>query len=129
MTNIPELIRQARLARERAIAPHSGYPVGAAVLTESGKVYPGCNIESNAFPTTMCAERVAIFTAIASGERSFKALAVVSNDGAAPCGACRQVIYEQCGEIPIYVVGPDGHTQQEFYSSQLLPFPFDLEKS
>ena len=127
--NIPELILQAQSARERARAPHSGYPVGAAVLASSGNVYPGCNIESNAFPTTICAERVAIFSAIASGERSFKALAIVSNDSAPPCGACRQVIYEQCGEIPIYVAGPDGQSQQEFSTSQLLPYPFDLGKS
>jgi len=127
--NIAELIRQAQSARERARAPHSVYTVGAAVLTGSGKVYPGCNIESNAFPTTICAERVAIFSAIASGERSFTALAIVSNDSAPPCGACRQVIYEQCGEIPIYVAGPDGQSQQEFSTSQLLPHPFDLGKS
>ncbi len=127
--NITELIRQAQSARERARAPYSRYPVGAAVLASSGKVYPGCNIESNAFPTSICAERVAIFSAIASGERSFKALAVVSNDSAPPCGACRQVIYEQCGEIPIYVAGPDGKSQQEFSTSQLLPCPFDLSKS
>ena len=129
MMDIAELIRQAQSARERARAPHSVYPVGAAVLTGSGKVYPGCNIESNAFPTTICAERVAIFSAIASGERSFKALAIVSNDSAPPCGACRQVIYEQCGEIPIYVAGPDGQSQQEFSTSQLLPYPFALGKS
>ena len=127
--DIAELIRQAQSARERARAPHSVYPVGAAVLTGSGKVYPGCNIESNAFPTTICAERVAIFSAIASGERSFKALAIVSNDSAPPCGACRQVIYEQCGEIPIYVAGPDGQSQQEFSTSHRLPYPIALGKS
>ena len=127
MTDISELIQQARLARKRARAPHSSYPVGAAVLTDSGKVYPGCNIESSAFPTTICAERVAIFGAIAAGERGFCALAIVSRDGAMPCGACRQVIHEQCGEIPIYVVG-QGQSQKEFSTSQLLPYPFDLKK-
>lgn len=127
--NTTDLIREAQSAREWARVPHSRYPVGAAVLTSSGRIYQGCNIESSAFPTTMCAERIAIFSAIASGEHSFKALAVVSNDGAAPCGACRQVIYEQCGEIPIYAASHDGQTQREFSSSQLLPFPFDLEKS
>jgi len=127
--DIAELIRQAQSARERASVPYSRYPVGAAVLTGSGKVYPGCNIESNAFPTTICAERVAIFSAKASGERSFKAQAIVSKESAPPSGACRQVIYEQCGEIPIYVAGPDGQSQQEFSTSQLLPYPFDLGRS
>ena len=127
--NIIELIQQAQSAREQARAPHSGYRVGAAILTSSGKVYYGCNIESDAFPTSMCAERVAIYSAIAAGERGFKALAIVSNDGSPPCGACRQVIHEQCGEIPVYASKPDDHTQQEYSSSQLLPFPFELKKS
>ncbi len=129
MVKIPELIKAARLAQGRARATHSDYPVGAAVLAESGKIYPGCNIESSAFPTTICAERVAIFGAIAAGERGFKALAVVSEDGGMPCGACRQVIHEQCGEIPIVVAGPDGQSHQEFTTSQLLPYPFELRKS
>jgi len=129
MVDITKLIDQARLARDRARAHHSGYPVGAAVLTESGKVFLGCNIESSAFPTTICAERVAIFGAIAAGERGFRALAVVSSDSGMPCGACRQVIYEQCGNIPIYVAGPEGHSYKEFSTSQLLPYPFDLKKS
>ncbi|MFB0517584.1 MAG: cytidine deaminase [Candidatus Neomarinimicrobiota bacterium] len=118
------------MAQARARAPHSGYPVGAAVLADSGKIYPGCNIESDAFPTTICAERVAIFGAIAAGETGFKALAIVSNDGCGlPCGACRQVIYEQCGEIPIYVLGPDRQSRKEFSTAQLLPYPFDLKKT
>ncbi|UCH63029.1 MAG: cytidine deaminase [Fidelibacterota bacterium] len=127
--DIADLVQQAQSARGRARVPYSHYPVGAAVLTGSGKVYPGCNIESSAFSTTICAERAAIFNAIASGEHSFTALVIVSNDSAPPCGACRQVIYEQCGEIPIYVTGPDGQSQQEFSTSQLLPYPFDLGKS
>lgn len=129
MVDIPELIRQARLAQGRARASHSDYPVGAAVLAASGKVYAGCNVESDAFPTTICAERVAIFGAIAAGESSLEALAIVSNDGGMPCGACRQVIYEQCGEIPIYIVGPDGRPYKEFTTSQLLPHPFGLKKT
>lgn len=127
--NTIELIQQAQSALKQARAPHSGYRVGAAVLTNSGKVYCGCNVESDAFPTSMCAERIAIYSAIAAGEGGFKALAIVSNDGSLPCGACRQVINEQCGEIPVYVSKPDDHTQQEYSSSQLLPFPFELKKS
>ncbi len=128
MVDIPDLIARARSAKRRAKAPHSGSPVGAALLTDGGKIYSGCNIESSAFPTTICAERVAIFGAIAAGERDFKALAMVSNDGGMPCGACRQVIHEQCGEIPIYVADPDDDSLKEFSISQLLPYPFDLNK-
>ncbi len=124
MNNI-ELIQQAQSARKQARAPHSGYRVGAAVQTGSGKVFRGCNIESDAFPTSMCAERVAIYSALAAGERSFKALAIVSNDGSTPCGACRQVIHEQCGEIPVYISEPDDHSHREYSTSELLPFPFE----
>ncbi|UCH10466.1 MAG: cytidine deaminase [Fidelibacterota bacterium] len=128
MADHSELIEQARLAQGRARAPHSGYPVGAAVLTESGNIYPGCNIESGAFPTTICAERVAIFASIAAGEKNIQALAIVTRDGGMPCGACRQVIYEQCGEIPIYVAGTDDPNPKAFTTSQLLPFPFDFQQ-
>ena len=128
MVDHSELIAQARAAQGRARAPHSGYPVGAAVLTESGKIFPGCNVESGAFPTTMCAERVAIFASIAAGENKIEALAIVTKDGGMPCGACRQVIYEQCGEIPIYVIRTDDPKHKAFTTSQLLPFPFDLQQ-
>ena len=129
MVDTSELIEQARIAQERARAPHSNYPVGAALLADSGKLYLGCNIESGAFPTTICAKRVAIFAAIAAGENAFQALAVVSNDGGMPCGSCRQVIYEQCGEIPIFIVDRNSSTPKQFTTSQLLPFPFDLKKT
>ncbi len=129
MADIPDLIREARGAQQRARALYSGYPVGAAVLGSSGKVYPGCNIESSAYPTTMCAERVAIFGAIASGESGFQALVVVAEDGGTPCGACRQVIHEQCGEIPIYLVGNDDQPPKKYATSELLPYPFDLHGS
>jgi cytidine deaminase len=129
MKDVSKLIDQARLAQQRARAPHSGYPVGAAVLGESGKIYLGCNVESDAFPTTMCAERVAIFAAIADGERKLRGLAIVTKDGGMPCGSCRQVIYEQCGEIPIYIIGRDDPSPREYSTSQLLPYPFDFKKS
>ena len=125
MADIPDLIRQTRLAQRRARAAYSGYPVRAAVLGTSRNVYPDCNIESSAYPTTMCAERVAIFGAIASGESGFQALVVVTEDGGAPCGACRQVIHEPCGEIPIYLVGDDDQPPKEYATSELLPYPFD----
>ena len=129
MIDVPELIRQARTAQKRARAPYSGYPVGAAVLMDGGSVYLGCNVESGAFSTTLCAERVAIFAALAAGGHTFQALAVVSRDGATPCGACRQVIHEQCGEIPIYVLGDGDRSSTQFTTSQLLPNPFDFEQS
>ncbi|MCH7496680.1 MAG: cytidine deaminase [Candidatus Marinimicrobia bacterium] len=129
MIDLQELIRQARTARERARAPYSGYPVGAAVLTAGGSIHLGCNVESGAFSTTICAERVAIFAALAAGEHTFQALAVVSRDGATPCGACRQVIHEQCGEIPIHVVGDEDTSSAQFTTSQLLPNPFDFEQT
>jgi cytidine deaminase len=129
MIDVSKLIDQAQLAQQRARAPHSSYPVGAAVLGESGRIYPGCNVESDAFPTSICAERAAIFAAIADGESTFKALAVVTQDGGMPCGSCRQVIYEQCGDIPIYIMGRDDESPREYSTSQLLPYPFDFKKS
>ncbi|MCH8836175.1 MAG: cytidine deaminase [Candidatus Marinimicrobia bacterium] len=124
MTENAELINQARQARQHARAPYSGYTVGAAVLGTSGRIYPGCNVESSAFSTTLCAERVAIFGAIAAGEDGFTALAVATKNGGTPCGACRQVIHEQCGEIPIYLVGENSGQPVKFTTSQLLPHPF-----
>lgn len=124
MTENSELINQARQARQHARAPYSGYTVGAAVLGTSGRIYPGCNVESSAFSTTLCAERVAIFGAIAAGEAGFAALAVATSNGGTPCGACRQVIHEQCGEIRIYLVGENSGQPVKFTTSQLLPHPF-----
>ncbi len=124
MTENAELINRARQARQQARAPYSGYTVGAAVLGTSGRIYPGCNVESSAFSTTLCAERVAIFGAIAAGESGFTALAVATSNGGTPCGACRQVIHEQCGEIPIYLVGENSGQPVKFTTSQLLPHPF-----
>ncbi|MCK4577899.1 MAG: cytidine deaminase, partial [Candidatus Marinimicrobia bacterium] len=98
-----KLIESARLARSRARAPYSGYAVGSAILGGSGAIYLGCNVESGAYPTTMCAERIAIYNAISAGEESLQALAIVTKDGGTPCGACRQGIYEQCGDIPVYL--------------------------
>ena len=125
MADIAELMEQARRAQQRARAPYSHYPVGAALLARSGKVYLGCNVESGAYPTTMCAERIAIYGAIAAGETEFEALVVVTNNEGTPCGACRQVIFEQCGEIPIYLAGPDTREPKKYFTSQLLPDPFD----
>ena len=118
-----ELIQHACLAQERAKAPYSEYPVGAALLTKDNNVILGCNVESKAYPTTLCAERVAIFSGLAQGHQRFISLALVTRDGAFPCGSCRQIIYEYAGEIPIYIANESckyvTHT-----ISDLLPYPF-----
>ena len=118
-----ELIQYAHLAQERAKAPYSDYAVGAALLTEDNTIILGCNIESKAYPTTLCAERVAIFSALAQGHQKFRALGLITQDGAFPCGSCRQIIHEYVEEIPIYI--SDGSDKYVTHSIvELLPYPF-----
>ena len=118
-----DLIKEAILAQKRAEAPYSNYPVGAAILTIDNSIILGCNIESKAYPTTLCAERVAIFSAISQGYKDFSAIALITKDGAFPCGSCRQIIYEYAGNIPIYIAKDlDNYVTQTI--SDLLPFPF-----
>ena len=121
---LPEqLIKQACLAQNRSKSPYSQYPVGVALLTEDNTVILGCNVESKAYPTTLCAERVAIFSALAQGYDKYNALALVTRDGAFPCGSCRQIIHEYVGEIPIYIAnGSDTYVTHTI--SDLLPYPF-----
>lgn len=126
MTEQTRLVEEALAAQVRARAPYSRYSVGAAVLTGSGKIFHGCNVESGAYGTSICAERVAIFAALAAGETELSALAVVTQDGGTPCGACRQVIYDQCGEIPIYIASNNGGPVQAVTTAELLPKPFSL---
>jgi cytidine deaminase len=122
-----KLIGLARQAREKAYAPYSGYQVGAALLTTSGKIFTGCNVESAAYPTSMCAERVAVFKAVSEGEREFVAIAVVTSNGATPCGACRQVLAEFGGETRVVVADDEGHIKQEAELTELLPGAFGPE--
>lgn len=105
MNNIPEsqLVKLACQVRSHAYAPHSGLQVGAA-LEAGGRVFTGCNVENASFGLTMCAERVAVFNAVASGFRDFESLVLASPNGLPPCGACRQVLAEFCGELPILLV-------------------------
>ena len=118
-----KLIKHALTARKRAAAPYSQYQVGSAILTNDNTVILGCNVESKAYPTTLCAERVAIFSAIAQGHRKLSALALVTEDGAFPCGSCRQIIHEYAGNIPIYISnGSDEYITKTI--SDLLPNPF-----
>ena len=121
-----QLVRAARQARARAFAPFSRFKVGAALETRTGRIYTGCNIESAAYGLTLCAERVAVFTAVAAGEREFRRLAVVAGTSrlTPPCGACRQVIWELCGDTEIILANLKGRTQR-LRSRALLPKPFD----
>ena len=119
-----KLIEAAEDAQKNAHAPHSNYKVGAALLTEEGSIVHGCNVESSSYGLTCCAERTALYSAIAQGYTKFKELAVVTANGASPCGACRQVIWDLCGDIPIYIADNDGNVT-ETSSKELLPGAFD----
>jgi cytidine deaminase len=121
--DVEQLIAAAQRARERAYAPHSKYRVGAAIATRDGQVFAGCNIENASFGLTVCAERVAIFNAVSSGFRHFAAIAVVTEDGAAPCGACRQVLYEFAADLPVYLADASGKYSSERLGA-LLPRGF-----
>ena len=122
-----DLIKKAIVAQKRAEAPYSSYPVGAALLTNDDFVILGCNIESKAYPTTLCAERVAIFSAISQGHDKFTELAIITRDGAAPCGACRQIISEYCGNIPVHFANESGEFQTMMIDD-LLPMAFRDEQ-
>lgn len=119
-----KLIETALIARQWAYAPYSNYKVGAAVLTTSGRIYDGVNVESAAYPTSMCAERVAIFKAVSEGERQFVAIAVATKNGGAPCGGCRQVISEFGLETLVIIADGNGNVVQEVPISELLPGAF-----
>ncbi|HKV27041.1 MAG TPA: cytidine deaminase [Candidatus Acidoferrales bacterium] len=126
MSEEEKLIAAARQAREHAHAPFSEFRVGAAVRTKSGRTFSGCNVENASYGLTICAERVAIFKAISEGEREFDAIAVVTDADALtpPCGACRQIIWEFCGDVPVILANLKGKVERES-SSKLLPRPFD----
>jgi cytidine deaminase len=121
-----ELIARATLAREFAYAPYSDYSVGAALLSRSGRVYLGANIENAAYALTICAERVAVFKAITEGESEFAAIAVVTSNGGSPCGSCRQVLREFAPNIPVYI-GDQSGNYRETTVAQLLPDSFGPE--
>jgi len=125
MTDL-QLIALAREAREFAYAPHSRFPVGAALLGRSGRVYTGCNVENAAYPLTTCAERTAVTKAVSEGEQSFEAIAVVTSTGATPCGACRQILREfagPAGDLRVIVADLEGGTRT-FAITDLLPEGF-----
>jgi len=118
------LIDLANEARRRAYAPYSNYLVGAALRTSSGRIFTGVNVENAAYPTSICAERVAIFKAVSEGEKNFEVLAVVTPNGGTPCGSCRQVMAEFGLETIVLVADGDGHLIQETTVTGLLPGAF-----
>lgn len=118
------LVEQAANARQWAYVPYSHYAVGAALLTASGKIYDGVNIENAAYPVTVCAERVAIFKAVSEGERQFEAIAVVTSNGGAPCGSCRQVLSEFGLSTRVIIADETGRVHQELTVGDLLPGAF-----
>jgi cytidine deaminase len=126
MADFDALILAAKQARENAHAPFSNFRVGAAVRASSGRTYTGCNIENATLGLTICAERVAIFKAMSEGERDFDAIAVVTDvDGLTPpCGACRQIIWEFCGDILVLLANLSGKVEKET-AAGLLPRQFD----
>ncbi len=120
-----ELVKAARKAKRYSHSPFSNYRVGAALLTSTGKIYTGCNIENSSYSLTICAERTALFKAVSEGEKKFVAIAISNDDKefASPCGACRQVINELAGEIDIILTNGKGKIKK-FKTSELLPYPF-----
>ncbi len=128
-----ELAEKAVQARQNAYCPYSGFAVGAALLGASGRVYTGCNVENASYGLSLCAERGAVMQALAAGERRFVALAVAGGGqagleaGVTPCGACRQVLCEFCGQdFPVILVNP-GETLENHSLGELLPLAFALE--
>ncbi|OLE73839.1 MAG: cytidine deaminase [Acidobacteria bacterium 13_1_20CM_2_57_8] len=122
----PDLIARAAAARENAVAPYSRFKVGAALETKDGRIFTGCNIESASFGLTVCAERVALWKALSDGAREFLQIAVVTDAPvpASPCGACRQLLWEYCGDIAVHLHSTQG-LDKEHQLSTLLPHPFD----
>ena len=121
-----KLIDAATTARTRAYAPYSNFQVGAAVESENGDIYIGCNVESASYGLTVCAERVAIWKGISCGETRFTQIAVVVDTETLtpPCGVCRQIIWEFCGDVPVILSNLEGKSET-IMMSELLPRAFD----
>lgn len=121
------LLQAARAVRLRAYAPYSKYQVGAAVLTSNGQVFTGCNVENAAYPSCICAERVAITSAIAAGSRGFVAIAVVTENAGTPCGTCRQVMNEFAPDL-LVIIADEQRIHREYYLRDLLLDGFGPER-
>lgn len=126
--NYKILAEEAIAAKSKAMPAYSNFHVGAALITGDGKIYHGCNIESSSYSLTICAERTAIFKAISEGERNFEAISIASDspDFCPPCGACRQVINDLCGDIDIVMINSNKELKV-LKLSELLPFSFGSE--
>jgi cytidine deaminase len=125
---MPDALAAAALAvRENAFAPFSKFKVGAAVEDADGRIHTGCNVENATYGLTVCAERVAIFKAISEGVRKFRRVAVAADTDVLtpPCGACRQILWEFCGDIEIVLVNLHGHSET-YQLKTLFPKPFDV---
>jgi len=121
-----DLIALAIEARNKAHAPYSNFAVGAALLARSGRVYTGCNVENASYGLSICAERVAVFKAVSESEQEFEAIAVVTENGVTPCGACRQVLMEFGDNIQVIVADTAGH-RRVFALTELLPEGFTAD--
>jgi cytidine deaminase len=121
-----DLIAKALEAREKALAPYSGFKVGAALETVEGRIYTGCNIENVSYGLSICAERVALWKALSEGAKEFRQMAIVTDAEflTSPCGACRQLLWEYCGDIAIHLHSLRGLDEQH-QLAELFPFPFD----
>ncbi len=126
MNRIADLIKAAWEARTNSRAPHSGFKVGAALETRKGGIFGGCNIENSTYGLTVCAERVAIWKALSEGESRFRRIAIVADSETLtpPCGACRQIMWEYCGDIEIVLANLRGR-KARYRLSELFPLPFD----
>ena len=123
---IQELVAAATAARTMAYVPYSGYAVGAALRTDDGHIFTGCNVENASYGLTVCAERNAVFQAVARGERSFQVMAVVTENGVTPCGACRQVLVEFNPHMTVIVADLAGGIRT-YTLPELLPDAFEPE--
>jgi len=119
-----DLIDLANEARGRAYAPYSHYQVGAALRTSTGRIFTGANVENAAYPTAMCAERVAVFKAVSEGERKFEVIVVVTPNGGSPCGGCRQVLAEFGLDTIVLIADGQGRLIRETTVRDLLPDAF-----
>lgn len=123
-SQLADLVARAMRARARAYAPYSRYTVGAALLAESGAIYEGVNVENAAYPSGICAERTAVFKAVSEGERKFTALAVTTENGGPPCGACRQVLSEFGLATIVLIADREGKILRRTTVGELLPHSF-----
>lgn len=122
-----ELIQKAMAARLNAYAPYSNYPVGAALLTISDRIFTGVNVENAGYSHTICAERTAVVKAVSEGEQRFEAIAVVTENGGSPCGSCRQVLSEFGLDTVVIIADKDGNLVEETSVAKLLPGAFTPE--